>query len=118
MKNKAKNLTLSVAALAVSLLCAGPNAAWAQVGISQLRAPDGSPNPALSVDNNGNVGIGTTSPTTKLDVRGSLTLETGGDPFLLTGTGSQELNRYLKLLNSLGFPSASGLKVGGVLVAD
>ena len=37
---------------------------------SKLVASDGSPNPALSVDASGNVGIGTTSPTSKLHVVG------------------------------------------------
>ena len=68
--------------------------------------------------NAGNVGIGTISPTAKLDVRGSLVLEAGGTPALYTGTGNAELNRYLALINSPTSPSASGLKAGGVLVAD
>jgi len=68
--------------------------------------------------NSGNVGIGTDSPTAKLDVRGSLVLEAGGSPGLYTGTGNAELNRYLALINSPTSPSASGLKAGGILVAD
>ena len=68
--------------------------------------------------NGGNVGIGTTSPTAKLDIRGSVTLEAGGSPALYTGTGGSELNRYLFLLNSPSLSSASGLKAGGILVAD
>ncbi|HVV73831.1 MAG TPA: hypothetical protein VHI52_20375, partial [Verrucomicrobiae bacterium] len=66
----------------------------------------------------GNVGIGTAAPTAALDVRGSVTLETGGSATLYTGTASTELNRYLNLINSPGVPSASGLKAGGILVAD
>ena len=66
----------------------------------------------------GNVGIGTTTPSAKLDVRGHLILEAGGNPLLWTGTGSSELNRYLELLNSPDHNSASGLKVGGILVSD
>ncbi|OJJ15923.1 hypothetical protein BKI52_37015 [marine bacterium AO1-C] len=65
-----------------------------------------------------NVGIGTTTPAAKLDVRGNLLLETGGHPTLYTGTGTIELNRYLSLINSPGRGSASGLKAGGVLVSD
>lgn len=38
---------------------------------SQLSASDGSPNPALSVDANGNIGIGTAVPYAKLDVQGT-----------------------------------------------
>ena len=68
--------------------------------------------------NAGNVGIGTANPTAKLDVRGSLVLDPGGSPALYTGTGNAELNRYLGLLNSPTLSSASGLKAGGILVAD
>ena len=75
-------------------------------------------NGANTYYNAGNVGIGTDSPASKLDVRGSLVLETGGSPALYTGTGNAELNRYLGLLNSPTLQSASGLKAGGVLVAD
>ncbi len=40
--------------------------------VSTLVAPDGSPDPAASVDNNGNLGIGTISPTEKLEVIGNV----------------------------------------------
>ncbi len=66
----------------------------------------------------GDVGIGTTSPLSKLDVRGNLLLEVGGHPSIYTGSGTSELNRYLWLLNSPSLQNASGLKVGGVLVSD
>jgi hypothetical protein len=69
-------------------------------------------------DITGSVGIGTSTPQSMLDVRGSLTLEAGSSPGLFTGTGNTELNRYLALLNSPTSPSASGLKAGGILVAD
>jgi hypothetical protein len=73
---------------------------------------------AGSLTINGNLGVGTPSPTSKLDVRGNLTLESGTNPSLFTGTGAAELNRYLSLVNSPSSPSASGLKAGGVLVSD
>lgn len=68
--------------------------------------------------NTGNVGIGTTTPTSRLDVRGPLTLEMGGNAALFTGVGGGEMNRYLNLFNSAGYTSASGLKAGGLLVSD
>src|SRR5262249_53982713 len=54
----------------------------------------------------------------KLDVRGHLTLDAGASPGLFTSSTSGEQNRYLLLLNSPSSPSASGLKAGAVLVAD
>ena len=68
--------------------------------------------------NGGNVGIGTANPSTALEVRGALTLNDVGSPGIFTGIGGSELNRYLTLLNTPTSPSASGLKAGGVLVAD
>ena len=66
----------------------------------------------------GNVGIGTATPSALLDVRGAMTIETGGDATLYLGTGNAELNRFLNLINSPGLPSAAGLRAGGVLVSD
>ncbi len=40
--------------------------------VSQLVSPDGSPDPAAVVDNDGNIGIGTLSPTEKLEVSGNV----------------------------------------------
>ncbi|HEX5223424.1 MAG TPA: hypothetical protein VFZ59_27940 [Verrucomicrobiae bacterium] len=77
-----------------------------------------SPSGFMRLHDTGNVGIGTAVPASKLDVRGGLTLETGGNATLYTGTVGAEQNRYLTLLNSPTAPSPSGLKAGGVLVAD
>ena len=73
---------------------------------------------SLVLGNFANVGIGTTAPLTKLDVRGDLALDPGGNPTLYTSVASTEQNRYLHLINSPSAPSASGLKAGGILVAD
>jgi hypothetical protein len=66
----------------------------------------------------GNVGIGTDVPRATLDVRGSIIFDPGGSPTLFTAASGAEQNRYLNLINSPDFPSASGLKAGGILVGD
>ena len=66
----------------------------------------------------GNVAIGATNPTSKLDVRGNLTLDTGTNPILFTTSSNLQLNRYLQLANSAATPIPTGLKTGGLLVSD
>ena len=88
---------------------------WVTPGLS-----DGiwAQNGADAFYNAGKVGIGTSSPTATLDVRGLLTIDAAGDAGIFTGTGALEMNRYLVLINSPSLQSASGLKAGGVLVSD
>jgi hypothetical protein len=75
-------------------------------------------NPRMVLDTIGNVGIGTIAPLTELDVRGNLVLDPGASPTLFTSAANTEQNRYLHLINSPSVASASGLKAGGILVAD
>src|SRR5439155_15006744 len=53
-----------------------------------------------------------------MSVRGNLTLDSGASPVLYTATANTDQNRYLQLINSPSAPFASGLKAGGLLVAD
>jgi hypothetical protein len=66
----------------------------------------------------GNVGIGASNPASKLDVRGHLLLDPNASPIIYTSSTAGEQNRFLQLINSPSTPNASGLKAGGILVAD
>ena len=78
-----------------------------------------TPTTTFFIGNNGRIGLGTTAPADKLHVAGgSIIVDNGGTPSIFTGTGSTELNRYLRLVNSTGLGTPSGLKAGGVLVAN
>lgn len=105
-----------------------------QLGFSQLRSiyegnnvwglgirtglADGVGEEIIRFNGHGMVGIGTISPSSKLDVRGAVTIDRGADAVIFTGTAAFEQNRYLQLINSPTVANASGLKAGGVLVAD
>lgn len=67
--------------------------------------------------NSGNTGIGTTSPLTKLHITGNMTLD-DVSPTIYTGIGNTDQNRYLTIISSPNATFASGLKAGGLLVAD
>ena len=84
----------------------------ASIGLQSITRTD------LMVNDVGNVGIGTATPSSRLDVRGHLILDPSVSPILYTSSSSGEQNRFLQLINSPSTPSASGLKAGGLLVAD
>ncbi len=66
-----------------------------------------------------NVGIGTTNPLAKLDIRGDLILEADDDPIIYTAAEGPEKNRYLHIVNApWPWRSPSGLKAGGILVSE
>ncbi len=103
---------------------AGQVLAFTGTGISWVNPPaTGTPGPWLlsgtsAYYNNGNVGIGAATPSAKLDVRGWMALDTGGDAVIFTGTAGSELNRFIQVLNSPNYWTASGVKAGGLLVSD
>jgi hypothetical protein len=51
-------------------------------------------------------------------LNGHLTIDSGSHPVIYTSSSSDETNRYLQILNSSNYQSASGLRVGGVLISD
>jgi len=51
-------------------------------------------------------------------MEGDFVLNSGGDAKIYTGWGAGDQDRYLQLLNSKLSENASGLKAGGILVAD
>lgn len=72
----------------------------------------------MTLTTSGFVGIGTTAPASHLDVRGNFLMESGVSPSLYTSASGSEMNRYLQIINSPTLTNASGLKAGGILVAD
>lgn len=72
----------------------------------------------MTVESTGDVGIGTTNPVTKLDVRGRLVLDDTAGSLIYTAASGGEQSKYLRLINSPDLASASGLMAGGVLVSN
>ncbi len=84
-----------------------------------------TPTTRFFIGNTGNIGIGTVAPTEKLQVvggnmllGGNVVLDNGITPSIATGTGSSELGRYLRVINTNALATPAGLKAGGVTVAD
>ncbi|HTF21019.1 MAG TPA: hypothetical protein VK658_23250 [Chryseolinea sp.] len=76
-----------------------------------------SGNASLTIDSDKNVGIGTVSPLAKLHLAGNLIVDSSS-PTLFTSSSGSDQNRFLHLRNSPALNAASGLKAGGLLVAD
>lgn len=72
----------------------------------------------LRILDNGYMGIGTADPVAALDVRGRLVLDDGAGGLIYTASSGGGPASYLRLIDSPGQGTASGLKAGGVLVAD
>lgn len=86
-----------IPSLVLMVLLSIPLPGWAQSNC--LDAPDGDPECAVYVDNDGNVGVGTTQPVALLDVRGPIYLEgSSGD---VNGDGSININDVLAISNVL-----------------
>lgn len=82
-----------------------------------MRVSAGDPSVALLAVTD-RVEVGTADPDKPLTVHGHVVLDANGTPRLYGGTGTQELNGHLDLLNSPELRSAMGLKAGGLLVSD
>ncbi|MEI6327492.1 MAG: VCBS repeat-containing protein, partial [Candidatus Roizmanbacteria bacterium] len=74
-------------------------------------AGSGSLAERMRIDSNGNVGIGTTSPDSKLNVNGLLKLDmTGGDPTMqFRGAGDSYFLKWISASNILTFQNSSGV---------
>jgi hypothetical protein len=79
-----------------------------------LDAADGTPTDAVYVDNNGNVGIGTTSPGAKLDVNGDI-VSNGYRKKI--GSSQIDPKRYINILYQYKKSSANSLCPSGVAIA-
>lgn len=78
---------------------------------------------SFSIDGDGliggslGVGTGGNPPATRLQVNGEVSID-APVPVIHTAASGGEQNRFLHIINSPNVRSASGLKAGGVLVAD
>lgn len=84
-----------------------------------------TPTTRFFIGNAGSIGIGTVAPAEKLHIvggnmllEGNVVLNNGTTPSVATGTGTAELGRYLRVINSNGLATPAGLKAGGITIAD
>lgn len=87
------------------LITAAPVATYAATA-SALSASDGSPADAVVVDADGNVGIGTTTPSARLDVHGNIRLGPAGQ------YNAAAANENLRIVR--GTVASSGLALAGI----
>ncbi|MEJ1241746.1 hypothetical protein WBG78_26615 [Chryseolinea sp. T2] len=91
---------------------------WATGGGKFIISSNNVPTSAsLVIDQSKNVGIGTISPVDKLHIVGNMVLDTSS-PTLYTSSSTSDQNRFIHLRNSPTQTAVSGLKAGGILVAD
>jgi len=78
-----------------------------------------TPTTRFFIGNDGNIGIGVTVPSAKFHLSGgNMVIDNGNAPSIATGVGGAELSRYLRVINSPTLATPSGLKAGGVVIAD
>lgn len=78
-----------------------------------------TPTTRFYIGNDGNIGIGVTVPSAKLHLSGgNMVIDNSTTPSIATGIGAAELGRYLRVINSPTLATPSGLKAGGLVVAD
>ena len=93
---------------------ASTTAAYPYLAITGLNTVSGARTSVFQINNNGNVGIGTASPTTTLEVNGSITMSAGANRTIAVSNATTSVNGYnLSLLSANGGNSTTGNSYGG-----